>query len=155
MTARTTWTAPCLPLMEGVATSCSLSSSETPAWLILQLRLQGSIGIINCKDNICLTIVPRSMFPSIILSVEILSGQHVPRPHGVDEGEVIDPYVEVENTYISLHWVINFWLNITFYLRSKSEATLMTTMNPTTTKKLSLFAIMGLTPLGNSHLSST
>ena len=35
------------------------------------------------------------MFPTLILSVEILSGQHIPRPHGVDEGEVIDPYVEV------------------------------------------------------------
>ena len=29
------------------------------------------------------------------LSVEILSGQHIPRPQGVEEGEVIDPYVEV------------------------------------------------------------
>jgi len=38
----------------------------------------------------------RSQFPSLILSVEILSGQHIPRPHGVDEGEVIDPYVEVK-----------------------------------------------------------
>jgi len=38
----------------------------------------------------------RSIFPTLILSVEILSGQHIPRPHGVDEGEVIDPYVEVK-----------------------------------------------------------
>eukprot|EP00092_Neocalanus_flemingeri_P005512 GFUD01005942.1.p1 GENE.GFUD01005942.1~~GFUD01005942.1.p1 ORF type:complete len:789 (-),score=239.22 GFUD01005942.1:53-2419(-) len=38
----------------------------------------------------------RSEFPSLILSVDILSGQHIPRPHGVDEGEVIDPYVEVK-----------------------------------------------------------
>ena len=45
---------------------------------------------------------PRSMFPTLILSVEILSGQHIPRPHGVDEGEVIDPYVEVNKSLISL-----------------------------------------------------
>ena len=37
----------------------------------------------------------RSLFPSLILSLEVLSGQHIPRPHGADEGEVIDPYVEV------------------------------------------------------------
>ena len=35
------------------------------------------------------------MFPILILSVEILSGQHIPRPQGVEEGEIIDPYVEV------------------------------------------------------------
>jgi len=35
----------------------------------------------------------RNKFPGIILSVSILSGQHIPRPSGVDEGEVIDPYV--------------------------------------------------------------
>ena len=29
------------------------------------------------------------------LSLEIVSGQHIPRPQGADEGEVIDPYVEV------------------------------------------------------------
>ena len=40
------------------------------------------------------------MFPTLILSVEILSGQHIPRPHGVDEGEVIDPYVEVNMSYV-------------------------------------------------------
>jgi Ca2+-binding EF-hand superfamily protein len=38
----------------------------------------------------------RSLFPTLILSVEILSGQHIPRPRGTDEGEVIDPYVEVK-----------------------------------------------------------
>lgn len=37
-----------------------------------------------------------SQFPPMILSVDILSGQHIPRPAGVDEGEVIDPYVEVK-----------------------------------------------------------
>jgi len=37
----------------------------------------------------------RSLFPILILSIEILSGQHIPRPKGVDEGEIIDPYVEV------------------------------------------------------------
>ena len=35
------------------------------------------------------------MFPILILSVEILSGQHIPRPQGVEEGEIIDTYVEV------------------------------------------------------------
>ena len=29
------------------------------------------------------------MFPILILSVEILSGQHIPRPQGVEEGEII------------------------------------------------------------------
>ena len=29
------------------------------------------------------------------LSLEVVSGQHIPRPQGADEGEVIDPYVEV------------------------------------------------------------
>jgi len=38
----------------------------------------------------------RSLFPSLILSLEVLSGQHIPRPHGADEGEVIDPYVEIK-----------------------------------------------------------
>ena len=94
--------------MEGVATSCSPSSSENPAWLIHQLLHQDLIGNINGEDVFLLTIVHRSLFPSIILSVEILSGQHIPRPHGVDEGEVIDPYVEVENIYISLYRVIYF-----------------------------------------------
>ena len=31
------------------------------------------------------------------LTLEIVSGQHIPRPHGDDEGEVIDPYIEVSN----------------------------------------------------------
>eukprot|EP00090_Calanus_glacialis_P018621 TRINITY_DN2888_c0_g1_i14.p1 TRINITY_DN2888_c0_g1~~TRINITY_DN2888_c0_g1_i14.p1 ORF type:complete len:706 (-),score=250.49 TRINITY_DN2888_c0_g1_i14:266-2272(-) len=38
----------------------------------------------------------RTMFPILILSLEILSGQHIPRPQGVEEGEVIDPYVEAK-----------------------------------------------------------
>ena len=29
------------------------------------------------------------------LNIEILSGQHIPRPQDKDDGEVIDPYVEV------------------------------------------------------------
>ena len=40
MTARTTWTAPCSQLTVDVATSSSLSSSETPALLIHQLLPQ-------------------------------------------------------------------------------------------------------------------
>ena len=34
-------------------------------------------------------------FPGMTLSLEVVSGQHIPRPQGADEGEVIDPYVEV------------------------------------------------------------
>ena len=37
----------------------------------------------------------KSDFPSMVLKVEILSGQHIPRPAGDEKGEVIDPYVEV------------------------------------------------------------
>merc|ERR1719481_1741134 len=36
-----------------------------------------------------------SKFKPLILSLDILSGQHIPRPSGSEEGEVIDPYVEV------------------------------------------------------------
>ena len=39
------------------------------------------------------------------LSLEIVSGQHIPRPQGADEGEVIDPYVEV-NSYQRWSWSI-------------------------------------------------
>jgi len=41
------------------------------------------------------SLLDRSLFPVLILSVEIISGQHIPRPHSAQEGEVIDPYVEV------------------------------------------------------------
>ena len=37
----------------------------------------------------------RSLFPCLRLYVEILSGQHIPRPNNSQAGEVIDPYVEV------------------------------------------------------------
>jgi len=37
-----------------------------------------------------------SKFKPLILSLDILSGQHIPRPSGNEEGEVIDPYVEVK-----------------------------------------------------------
>ena len=48
------------------------------------------------------------MFPILILSVEILSGQHIPRPQGVEEGEVIDPYVEViVSSFTNSFWVIS------------------------------------------------
>ena len=30
------------------------------------------------------------------MTVEILSGQHIPRPNNSEKGEVIDPYVEVK-----------------------------------------------------------
>jgi hypothetical protein len=29
------------------------------------------------------------------LIVEVISGQHIPRPRNEDDGEIIDPYVEV------------------------------------------------------------
>jgi len=38
----------------------------------------------------------RSEFPCLRLTVEILSGQHIPRPNNSENGEVIDPYVEVK-----------------------------------------------------------
>ena len=38
----------------------------------------------------------RSEFPCLRLTVEILSGQHIPRPNNSEKGEVIDPYVEVK-----------------------------------------------------------
>ena len=43
----------------------------------------------------------RSLFPSLSLVVEILSGQHVPRP-GNDEDyrDIVDPYVMVINCSI-------------------------------------------------------
>ena len=64
--------------------------------LIHQHLLQALTGILALsKDYWLYPCVLRSIFPTLILSVEILSGQHIPRPHGVDEGEVIDPYVEV------------------------------------------------------------
>ena len=34
-------------------------------------------------------------FPSMTLTVEIISGQHIPKPKGATEGEVVDPYIEV------------------------------------------------------------
>jgi len=37
----------------------------------------------------------RAEFPCLHLTVEILSGQHIPRPNNSEGGEVIDPYVEV------------------------------------------------------------
>ena len=37
----------------------------------------------------------RAEFPCLRLTVEVLSGQHIPRPNNKEEGEVIDPYVEV------------------------------------------------------------
>ena len=42
----------------------------------------------------------RAQFPSLGLVVEVLSGQHIPRPGGVEdtEWEVVDPYVEVRDT---------------------------------------------------------
>ena len=36
-------------------------------------------------------------FPGMTLSLEIVSGQHIPKPQGAEEGEVIDPYVEVNS----------------------------------------------------------
>ena len=38
----------------------------------------------------------KSDFPQMILRVEVLSGQHIPRPACAEKGEVIDPYVEVK-----------------------------------------------------------
>ena len=46
----------------------------------------------------------RSLFPILILSLEVLSGQHIPRPKGVDEGDIIDPYVEVYSHYQMYVW---------------------------------------------------
>ena len=38
----------------------------------------------------------RSVFPSLGLVVEVLSGQHIPRPGNVeDDWEIVDPYVTV------------------------------------------------------------
>ena len=38
----------------------------------------------------------RSLFPSLGLTVEVLSGQHIPRPGNVeDDWEIVDPYVTV------------------------------------------------------------
>ena len=38
---------------------------------------------------------PGPRFPSLTLIVEVISGQHIPRPKNEDDGEIIDPYVEV------------------------------------------------------------
>ena len=38
----------------------------------------------------------KSVFPGMTLTLEILSGQHIPRPQGDEDGEIIDPYVEVK-----------------------------------------------------------
>jgi len=37
----------------------------------------------------------KSIFPSLTLDIEIVSGQHIPKPKGAEEGEVIDPYIEI------------------------------------------------------------
>jgi len=39
--------------------------------------------------------LPKSKFPGMVLEVEVVSGQHIPRPQGSEEGEVIDPYVQL------------------------------------------------------------
>jgi len=36
------------------------------------------------------------LFPAWKLEIIILSGQHIPRPDGKIEGEVIDPYVKIK-----------------------------------------------------------
>ena len=45
----------------------------------------------------------RSLFPSLGLTVEVLSGQHIPRPANVeDDWEIVDPYVTVrEGSWIN------------------------------------------------------
>ena len=57
----------------------------------------GVLALLVYADIFCF--IFRSLFPILILSIEILSGQHIPRPKGVDEGEIIDPYVEVYSHY--------------------------------------------------------
>ena len=42
------------------------------------------------------TMLDKSVFPGLTLTLEILSGQHIPRPQGDEDGEIIDPYVEVK-----------------------------------------------------------
>ena len=37
----------------------------------------------------------KTEFPSLHLTVEILSGQNIPKPNNSQKGEVIDPYVVV------------------------------------------------------------
>jgi len=37
----------------------------------------------------------KTSFPGMVLEVEIVSGQHIPRPAGNEEGEVVDPYVQL------------------------------------------------------------
>ena len=37
----------------------------------------------------------QNLYPAMTLSVEIVSGQHIPRPNNSEDGEVIDPYIEV------------------------------------------------------------
>ena len=39
--------------------------------------------------------LPHKRFPPWTLTVQVLSGQHLPKPDGAEEGEVIDPYVKV------------------------------------------------------------
>jgi phosphatidylinositol phospholipase C delta len=39
--------------------------------------------------------IDRKKFPGLKLKLEIISGQHIPRPHGVDKGEIIDPFVHI------------------------------------------------------------
>jgi len=53
--------------------------------------------------NPALTYYPTKMnrlskdkFESVTLHIKIISGQHIPKPGGDDDGEVVDPYVEVK-----------------------------------------------------------
>jgi len=41
------------------------------------------------------SLLDRKRFPGLKLKLEIISGQHIPRPNGVDKGEIIDPFVHV------------------------------------------------------------
>ena len=38
----------------------------------------------------------RSKFPRLVLTVDVLSGQHIPKPEDDERGEVIDPYIELK-----------------------------------------------------------
>jgi len=38
----------------------------------------------------------KTIFPSLTLTLTIVSGQHIPRPKGAEDGEVIDPYIEIK-----------------------------------------------------------
>merc|ERR1719150_561776 len=41
------------------------------------------------------SLLDRTKYPAMTLSLQVISGQHIPSPMGVQQGELIDPYVDI------------------------------------------------------------